>query len=490
VDGPACSRRSAPSSGRAVSPSACRFVCGLILLPPSTAICASGRQFQDGRADYRVCSRSRWDPRHLFNVAPDHLPQLLPSPEAPVFAVLDDTVLKKTGRHIPGVKILRDPMSLPFHVNLCYGLRFVQASVLVSPGEADGPARALPVRFDFAPPAGKPKKNAPPEDWANYKEEQKKRTLSLAGVETIRSLRESLDERPETRQRQLIVSGDGSYTNREVLKRLPERTTFIGRIRRDAKLYYPLPEIVSADKPQGRPRRYGPQAPTPDQILKDESIAGIKVRCFAAGQFREIPVKVLRTVYGRNAGVDMPLQVVVIKPLGYRLRNGSRVLYRQPAFLICTDPEPDLATLIQAYINRWEIECNHRDEKSLIGVEQGQVRNPNSVERLPQLQVAGYSLLLPASLLSSGFERTSECLAAPEMEVLPCSICDGGRYSCSPFRRLHGQRRLRHEVAETTAGSRYSLYPRSLKSRQQGFRKQKSLSALSHKGPITRRGAF
>jgi hypothetical protein len=37
-------------------------------------------------------------------------------------------------------------------VNLCYGLRFVQVSVLVSPCDAAGPARALPVRFDFAPP--------------------------------------------------------------------------------------------------------------------------------------------------------------------------------------------------------------------------------------------------------------------------------------------------------------------------------------------------
>ena len=365
----------------------------------STAICASGRQFQDWSADYRLCSRSPWKPRALFDVVPDHLPQLLPSPQAPVFAALDDTVLKKTGRRIPGVKILRDP----------------------------GPPRALPVRFDFAPPASKAKKNAPPEDWANYKEEQKKHTLSLAGVETIRSLRESLDERPESRNRQPMVSGDGSYTNREVLKRLPERTTFIGRIRRDAKLYYPLPATVIRRQAAGPPAPLWPLAPTPDQILKDESVPEIRVRCFAAGQFREIPVKVLRTVYWRNAGVDIPLQVVVIKPLGYRLRNGSEVLYRQPAFLICTDPELDLATLIQAYINRWEIECNHRDEKSLIGVEQGQVRNPNSVERLPQLQVPAIVCLfwLPCSAPVSGAPQNT-CRSrngGANPFVLLCPIC-------------------------------------------------------------------
>ena len=48
-----------------------------------------------------------------------------------------------------GVGMARDPMSPPFHVNLCYGLRFVQVSLLVSSTQAPGAARALPVRFDF-----------------------------------------------------------------------------------------------------------------------------------------------------------------------------------------------------------------------------------------------------------------------------------------------------------------------------------------------------
>jgi len=378
----------------------------------STAICASGRQFQDWSADYRVCSRSPWEPRQLFDVVLDHLPDLLPSAQAPVFAAIDDTILKKTGRRIPGVKILRDPRSLPFHVNFCYGLRFVQVSALVSPREQAGPARALPVRFDFAPPANKPKKNAAPEAWEKYKEEQKKRTLTRAGVEAVHSLRASLDQRPDTGQRQLIVSGDGSYSNGHFLRSLPERTTYVGRIRKDAKLHYPVP--AREDKPPGRPRRYGPVAPTPEQILRDDAIAVSKVECFAAGQLREIPVKALRNVYWRKAGVDVPVQVVVIKPLGYRLRNGSKLLYRDPAFLMCTDPDLDLTTLVQTYVNRWEIECNHRDEKSLLGIAQGQVWNPNSVRRLPQLQVAGYSLLLLASILSSGFQRTSEYLPLPK----------------------------------------------------------------------------
>lgn len=88
----------------------------------SNAICATGRQFLDWSADYRLFSRSPWDPHALFDPIFDHLAELLPSPQAPVVAALDDTLCKKTGRHIPGATFARDPQSPPFHVNLCRGL--------------------------------------------------------------------------------------------------------------------------------------------------------------------------------------------------------------------------------------------------------------------------------------------------------------------------------------------------------------------------------
>jgi hypothetical protein len=414
----------------------------------STAICATGRQFQDWTADYRVYSQSPWEPRELFDPILDALPGLLSGPQAPVLAALDDSLFRKTGRKIPGVSIGRDPMSPPFHVNLHYGLRFVQASVLVAPPNGEGAARALPVRFEFAPPAQKPKRQhrekardatvangaevggqaasssasvteakagqAPvvgkkppqppksPEEIA-YRQEKKLKRLPQVGLNVIHDLRESMDQRPELRERKLIVSGDATYTTRLVLRGLPAQTIYIGRTRKNIKLHWPLAKNAAESK--GRRRQYGEVAPTPEQILHDESIPWRKVRSFAAGEFREMSVKVVGPVYWRNAGVDIAVQVVVIKPLGYRLRKGSKLLYRQPAFLICTDPELPLETLVQAYVYRWEIECNHRDEKSFIGVAQGQVRNPEAVRRLPQLQVASYGLLLLASLLSSGFTR-------------------------------------------------------------------------------------
>jgi len=409
----------------------------------SNAICATGRQFLDWSADHRLFSRSLWNPHVLFDPIFDHLAELLPDGQAPVVVALDDTLCKKTGRRIPGATFARDPQSPPFHVNLIRGLRFVQASVLVRMAGWLGPARALPVRFEPAPPAVKPKlrnrtsqharnnqrsqkknpqrnraraarRNAPAltAEEKEYRAQKKLRALTSVGVRVLHSLRQALDARPFLRLRQLLASGDGSYTNRPVLRNLPERTTFIGRIRKDAKLFFALPPATGR-RVMGRPRRFGHAAPTPEQVLHDDSVTVTHVRCFAAGAVRDIPVKVIRHIYWRQAGPDLPLQLVIIKPLGYRLRKGSKLLYRQPAFLICTDPALAVETLLQAYVDRWEIECNHRDEKSLIGVAQGQVWSPKAVVRLPQFQVATYSLLLLASILTYGFGRTAAYLPLP-----------------------------------------------------------------------------
>jgi hypothetical protein len=72
-----------------------RLGLGLLTAPSphltSTALCALGRQFRDWSAEYRVFSRSPWEPRELFTPVFDHLPALLPpSPSAPVLAALDD----------------------------------------------------------------------------------------------------------------------------------------------------------------------------------------------------------------------------------------------------------------------------------------------------------------------------------------------------------------------------------------------------------------
>jgi len=210
----------------------------------------------------------------------------------------------------------------------------------------------------------------------------------------------------------LLVAVDGSYTNKTVLKNLPQRTTLIGRIRKDAKLFHlPCEENQPA---VGAKRKYGPQAPTPQHLRQDESIAWQEVTAFGAGKTHVFHIKTISPVLWKKAGPDNHLRMVVIAPVGYRLRKGSKLLYRQPAYLICTDPDLPLDELIQYYLWRWDVEVNHRDEKQIIGVGQAQVRSPQSVDRQPALAVASYAILLLAAVQAFGIDTVHGSLPPPK----------------------------------------------------------------------------
>jgi hypothetical protein len=115
----------------------------------------SGRDQQDGSADYKLHARTEWNEQALFEA-------LLPSalahcPGRFVPIALDDTRLRKTGQRIPMAFWQRDPLSPPFHVNLQWGLRFLQASLLLPLHRKDNVnARAVPVRLIAAPSRKKP----------------------------------------------------------------------------------------------------------------------------------------------------------------------------------------------------------------------------------------------------------------------------------------------------------------------------------------------
>jgi len=103
--------------------------------------------------------------------------------------------------------------------------------------------------------------------------------------------------------------------------------------------------------------------------------------------------------------------IVIIRPIGYRPRKGARVLYREPAYLICSDTQLSLEQLVQAYLWRWEIEVNIRDEKTVMGVGEAQVRTSAAVNGAPAFVVASYAFLL---LAAHSIKATSNCLPSPK----------------------------------------------------------------------------
>jgi hypothetical protein len=360
-----------------------------------------GRQFVDWTADYRMYSRERIDCQNIFGEIRKEVCALNDGKR--LITALDDSLLLKTGKKIPGVKFARDPMGPPFHVNFVRGQRVIQMSAAVSEG---GQARMIPVMFSDASTPDKPGRHASVEAWARYKEDCKARRLSVRGAECINGMRSHMEK-----DCALWVAVDGSYTNRTVLKGLPDNTVLIGRIRSDAKLYH-LPAAPGTTG-AGRKRLYGIPAPTPEEIRTDETIPWQTVSAYTAGKMHEFRVKTMKYLRWRGSGKQHTLQVMIIAPLRYRLSNGARLLYRDPAYLICTDPDIPPNEMLQAYLWRWGIETNFRDEKTLLGTGEAQVRNPASVKAVPQMMVASYSLLLLAGIKLWGVK------GMPEPENIP-----------------------------------------------------------------------
>lgn len=364
----------------------------ILLLPCRATItnqlCVCARSHLDWSADYRLYSLERVEPRALFSQVLAQTHEHLPAQNALVVAI-DDTLIRKTGTRIDGVGWRRDPTGPKFQTNLVRGQRYVQLSAAWP--LPTGGSRMLPVDFAHAPPAPKLAKNPTPGQKLAHKETQKQRCLNQVAKTSIEHVRATLPM-----QRQLVIVGDGSYTNADIIKNLPAKTTYIGRIRRDAVLHH---RPGGTPAPSGRPRLYGEQAPSPEELLKDKSIPWSKVSAHAAGKHHDFKVKVSEPLLWRKTGAKVRLRVMVIAPLGYRLRKGSRLLYRQAAYLVCTDEHLSEEEFLQNYLWRWGIEVNFRDEKSEIGAGEAQVRTEPSNRNAPACAVAAYSYLWLAALL-------------------------------------------------------------------------------------------
>jgi hypothetical protein len=170
------------------------------------------------------------------------------------------------------------------------------------------------------------------------------------------------------------------------------------RARKNLRLCFPY---------QGPGRRvYSEDRFTPEEVYKDKSRPWKEVRLFHGGKYRRVRYKEVNGVLWRGGGRRRRLRLLVLAPTAYRKTKAGRPYYRQKAFLLCDDAQLPVKALLQAYFDRWEIEVNHRDEKSILGVGQAQVRAKLSAPRVPALMVAMYSVLLLSGLEAHGPQRT------------------------------------------------------------------------------------
>lgn len=360
----------------------------------SRLIAAQGRQQQDWSADYRLHARAPWQTDQLFQPI---LEKALPLCRGRYLAfAIDDTRIHKTGRKILSAFYQRDPLSPKFRFNLMWGLRFLQVGLLAPLYRTSKQSpRSLPVRFVECPTVKKPSRKAPPEDWEAWRECCKTSNLSHRTVDIVRSLRQSCDAAGGQRKMMLAV-GDNSFCNRTLFRATWDRVQLLTRCRRDLQLCRPATTSR---------RIYDAVKFTPEQVRQDEAIAWRKVRVFYGGQWRKIRYKELNGIYWQSGAGQRRLRLFILAPLPYQAPGRPRKYYRDPAFLLTTDLQGTAREMLQPYLDRWQIEVNHREEKDTLGVGEAQLRSLRSVPRQPAFVVAAYSALLLAGILAFGPDR-------------------------------------------------------------------------------------
>jgi hypothetical protein len=352
-------------------------------------------------------------------------------PKKPVVLAIDDTRLAKCGKKIPGAGWQRDPLSPPFQVNMMWGLRFLQGSLLFPHHcEGDFSARAYPVGFKHVPLVKKPGIRANTEQWEQYRQLRKMTNLSTQSLDWVREYRKQLDAQNAV-HRILRVVGDASFCNRTFYKQPLERTELLTRCRKDARLCFPAPE--------GSGRRYALEIFSPEDVLKSPRCGYLWCKIWLGNKRRRIRYKVVAAVLWRRGGGSRRLRLIVVAPIPYKMSRNASLNYRQPGYLLSTDGHSPVRELIQSYFDRWQIEVNHRDEKTILSVGQAQVWSPASVSRQPALTVASYSMLLLAGLRCFGPGR---CSAHPD---LPKWRAHSSRASLLDLLTL-----LRKEIMETS----------------------------------------
>lgn len=370
----------------------------------TSSIVARGRQFDPWSADYLAFSRASWQVSALFDgvvvAAVDTVDRLCPEQRYLLYAI-DDTGLPKSGKSITAARWMRDPMSPPFQVNLRWGMRYLHIAAILPLHSLGHAPRAISIDFVPAPSVKKPGAKATDEQRAEYKEAKKQQNLSKIAVQRIAHLRKHLDATGQY-HRLMLMLGDGSYTNRTVLKGLPKRVEYLGRTRSDLALF----ALAEA----GSRRVYGDRLPTPNEVRQDPQRPWNETQSYYAGGMRTVRYKEMTNVLWQTGGQRRLLRVLVIAPTPYRAPKGSkrRWYYRDPAYLLTTDLTSPAPELIQAYLGRWQIEVEHRDQKTGLGVGQAQVSNDNSVARLHSAHVALWSMVKLAALRSYGLSRTDD----------------------------------------------------------------------------------
>lgn len=327
---------------------------------------------------HRFFSQARWN---LDDLGHRVFQLLLPFCAEVLVGAVDDTLARKSGRHIWGAGMHHDPLrstqSRPF---FAFGHNWVVFSLHLSFAFAPHKTWALPLLVRLY----RRRKNSKLAPGRGGKLERKQigqatdkqyRTRPQLALEMIQMVAGWAG------QRKLRVLGDSAYAGGSISRQLPANAELISRMTMKAALFQPPPAPTAG---RGRRRKKGQRLPNPEQMAQDRSRPWSKTTVRIYGRKVKVWYHSIDALWYSSAGQKLLRIVVVRDP------NGRR---RDDCFF-STDLTLTAPQILETFALRWPLEVCFRDVKQFPGFEDPQNRVPQAAQRTAPLIFYIYDLAL------------------------------------------------------------------------------------------------
>jgi len=284
---------------------------------------------------------------------------ILPLTGMSVALVVDEHVERRRGEKIKAKATYRDPVaSSKSRIIKCTGLKWVVLAVLVSFPWAKRPF-ALPICCILRKPENHPKNL---------------RRKTRSGTDLICQI--LIRVRRWFPNLNMTLLGDGDYARAKLCNLCQKLSiTLVSRMRADARLH----DFVTEGKRKGRRPKVGKRLKKPEKNAWEK----LQVHWYKGGA-KEVLASGTNCLWlaGKKAAV------VTLKAVWVQLRLEDEVI------LMTTAVNMEIATIIELYVKRWNIEVTFREGRDYLGIETQREWSDLAVERSTPLIFSLYTLIV------------------------------------------------------------------------------------------------
>lgn len=335
-------------------------------------------QFKHYCSFHRFFSKARWNLDELGHCL---FGLLLPFCSPVLVGAVDDTLARKSGRHIWGADMHHDPLrSTRARPCFSFGHNWVVLSLQVSFPFAPHKHWALPLlvrlyrkrqKHKLAPGrAGKRERKQTGQ--ASPKEYRTRPQLALEMIQIVAGW---------APDRLFHFTGDSEYGGRSLSRQLPPNVHLISRMTMHAALYALPPQHYRG---RGRRRKKGRRLPSPLQLAADPRRPWVKTVLRLNGKKVRVWYKFVDALWYASAGQRL-LRIVVVRDPSHRRRDDC---------FFSTHVEQTPSEILTTLSLRWPLEVCFRDAKQFLGFEDPQNRVSCATQRTAPLIFYIYDLVV------------------------------------------------------------------------------------------------